>query len=205
MSLNHEIKSLNGVSQSTNITQRFPPPWIQNFQCLSSLCCSAGNTCAQTVRAKTGLFSTSAHTKPVNHTTSPIATHTEGWQRIRSRNYLPVPTGFKDRKATFLISKRKMSRLQTIASNREGRRGKHKMQLGVSLTIKLLHFIQTNPRWDQHTVCCSRKRFSRSPLVPFSAWTEMWALLCLLFLMSAWLLSNCSSNHHLLFFLFGKF
>lgn len=130
----------------------------------------------------------------------PQLPHTaEGWQRVRSRNRLPVPTGFKDRKVTFLISKRKMSGLQTIASDRGGGE-RHKMQLGVSLTIKLLHFLQINPRCEQHTVCCSRKQFSRSPLVPFSAWTEVRALLSLLFLMAAWLFSNCSSNHHLVFF-----
>lgn len=51
----------------------------------------------------------------------PQLPHTaEGWQRVRSRNRLPVPTGFKDRKVTFLISKRKMSGLQTIASDRGG-------------------------------------------------------------------------------------
>lgn len=48
MSINYEMKTLNGISQATNITQRFPPAWSQTLQCLSSLCCSFRNRCMQT-------------------------------------------------------------------------------------------------------------------------------------------------------------
>jgi len=50
VSLNYEIKSLNGISLATDITQRLPPPWSQSLPCLSSLGCSVRSTCMQAKR-----------------------------------------------------------------------------------------------------------------------------------------------------------
>lgn len=215
MSINHGIKSLNGISQGTNITQRFPSAWSQTLQRLSSLCCSFRNTCTQT-KCSSKDRSSRSHSSHQTHQPQYFPscyTQQKGDRGPDQENSFLSQSDLREEKPCFQPARGRhldfrLPHWKETQKQQQNIRKKqvpnlviyndvmHKMQLGVALTIKLQHFLQKKRKCDNTQYAaqeCSFQGLLRSLLFCLN-WNADISLPPFFFFLTALLFSNWSFN-----------